>query len=221
MKSVRWPAVAPMVPPALAFVAGFADASTFVAAHGIFSAHATGNLVVLATDLARGGRPNDWLKVLTFPVFFVAVIGTVRLEELLRPCSLLAAQALLGTEVALLGAAATVGFVDVASQSWVSHGAAVLLTVAALAVQNTFQRFAPQLGPMTTVMTGNLVHWLTQVSRRRRIPDDERAKLRALDRLLLAFTLGCIVGAVATTKLGFVALGIPAVVVVAARAALR
>jgi uncharacterized membrane protein YoaK (UPF0700 family) len=221
LSSVRWPAVAPGIAPALAFVAGFADVCTFLAARGIFSAHATGNLVVLASDLARGGRPNDWLKFLTFPVFFVAVFVSVRLEEFLRASSLLAGRALLAIESALLGAAALTGLADVASQPWAVHAAAVLLTVAALAVQNTFQRFAPQLGPMTTVMTGNLVQWLTHVNQGRRIQDDDRAKRRALEKLLLAFALGCFAGAVATTKLGFGALVIPAAVVIGAREALQ
>ncbi|MCL2448894.1 MAG: DUF1275 domain-containing protein [Polyangiaceae bacterium] len=219
MSSARWPAIAPWVAPALAFVAGFADASTFVAADGIFSAHATGNLVVLATDVARGGRPNDWLKALTFPVFFVTVIAMVRLEDFLHVASRLAGRALLGIEAALLGAAAVAGLAHGANRVSVAHPAAVLLTVAGLAVQNTFQRVAPQLGPMTTVMTGNLVQWLTHLHHGPRSEND-RAKQRALEWLLVMFTLGCFAGAMATAQLGLGALGIPAFIVIAARATL-
>src|SRR5277367_4682616 len=62
---------------ALGFVAGFADASTFVGADGVFCAHVTGNFVVVAADLARHARADEWVKLATFPVFVASVLVTI------------------------------------------------------------------------------------------------------------------------------------------------
>ena len=62
----------------LTFVAGFVDTATFVDANGLFAAHVTGNFVVFGAALARGIQEKDYLKLLTFPVFVLAVMfGTI------------------------------------------------------------------------------------------------------------------------------------------------
>ncbi len=68
----------------LAFVAGFVDTATFVGADGIFSAHVTGNFVLFAAALIRGLSGRDYLKLVSFPVFVVAVIITTYLYRYSR-----------------------------------------------------------------------------------------------------------------------------------------
>ena len=71
------PAAAPrLLPTALAFTAGFVDTLGFVALFSFFTAHVTGNFVVLGSALTQ---PLDGLiaKVLALPMFIIAV-GAVR-----------------------------------------------------------------------------------------------------------------------------------------------
>ena len=63
----------------LAFVAGFCDALTFVTADKLFSAHVTGNLIVFAYDLVKHADTHAWQKLLTFPVFIIAVMAGGRI----------------------------------------------------------------------------------------------------------------------------------------------
>jgi uncharacterized membrane protein YoaK (UPF0700 family) len=64
-----------LVPIALAFVAGFVDTCGFVALFGLFSAHVTGNFVLLGASLIRP-HAGVIAKLLALPVFMAAVAGT-------------------------------------------------------------------------------------------------------------------------------------------------
>src|SRR5262249_46828033 len=59
------------LPILLSVIAGMVDVSGFFSL-GVFTAHVTGNLVVIAALLVRGGPPKI-AQVLTVPVFIVAV----------------------------------------------------------------------------------------------------------------------------------------------------
>ena len=50
----------------LSLIAGFVDSATFIHLHELFSAHVTGNFVVLAAAIGKGARSNDALKLLAF-----------------------------------------------------------------------------------------------------------------------------------------------------------
>lgn len=63
------------LPFALAFVAGFVDTCGFVALFGLFSAHVTGNFVLLGASLIRP-HAGVIAKLLALPVFMAAVAGT-------------------------------------------------------------------------------------------------------------------------------------------------
>jgi uncharacterized membrane protein YoaK (UPF0700 family) len=45
-----------------------------VTTDGVFSAYVTGNFIVLAHDVVIHNDKESWLKLLTFPVFIVAVM---------------------------------------------------------------------------------------------------------------------------------------------------
>src|SRR5690606_5768991 len=63
----------------LAWTAGCADTATFVAGDSIFSAHVTGNFIVFAAQAVAGASPDDWVKLLTFSVFILAVMAGGRI----------------------------------------------------------------------------------------------------------------------------------------------
>ena len=65
----------------LAFVAGWVDASSFVGLDNVMAAHITGNLVVLANDLARGFTVQDSVKVIILPIFFLGVMLVTVLHD--------------------------------------------------------------------------------------------------------------------------------------------
>src|SRR5450755_4827614 len=90
----------------LAFIAGFADATSFVGADGIFCAHVTGNFVVLAADLARHAHADEWLKLATFPIFVTSVLGVTRVYRGVAEPGPSSTRQLLGFMSVLFGAAA-------------------------------------------------------------------------------------------------------------------
>ena len=65
----------------LTAVASFTDSATFVGADKLFSAHVTGNFIVLAYDIIHGADANEWSKLLAFPVFFAAVMVAGRIAN--------------------------------------------------------------------------------------------------------------------------------------------
>jgi uncharacterized membrane protein YoaK (UPF0700 family) len=209
-----------LIAPALAFTAGFADASTFVGADGIFCAHVTGNFVVLAADLARNARADEWLKLATFPIFVVAVLIATRVhrshapDAIARsPRTLLAVKSLLFATAAILG-----GFTD-ASVSGPGRTAIVALLVTAMGIQNAMHRLTPTLGPMTTVMTGNVTNWFAEALAPQ-TPEGAH-KRRLLGLVIASFVAGCVAGGLGVARAGFAVLVVPAAVTLFARSQVR
>lgn len=200
----------------LAFIAGFADAATFVGADGIFCAHVTGNFVVIAADLARGARADESLKLSTFPIFVTAVLAASKLHGPPEsPGSLRAARRLLAVVSVLLATAAAIAFVHPPTEAGITKSAVVAILVTAMGVQNATHRLSPSLGPMTTVMTGNVTQWLVEMV----VPvSTEKAQgHRVLGVLIAAFALGCVSGGVGVAHYGFVVLVVPMAIAVFTR----
>jgi uncharacterized membrane protein YoaK (UPF0700 family) len=209
-----------LVGPALSFMAGFADASSFVGADGIFCAHVTGNFVVLAADLARHARADEWLKLATFPIFVAAILVSTSIHRRFgtepTPRS---TRALLAVKSALFAVAVAVTFVVPTSTPGLGRTLVVSLLVAAMGMQNAIHRLTPTLGPMTTVMTGNVTQWFVEA----RIPGPpaNADKHRLLAFVILAFALGCVGGALGVARFGFAVLVVPTGVALFARSRIR
>src|SRR6202162_5588126 len=60
------------LPPLLSVIAGMVDLTGFFTLGNIFTAHVTGNLVVIAAKAVRGG-PLNLAQTLSVPVFILAV----------------------------------------------------------------------------------------------------------------------------------------------------
>jgi uncharacterized membrane protein YoaK (UPF0700 family) len=140
----------------LSFNGGFVDTAGFLALHGLFTAHVTGNFVTLGAALVFGTQ-GIISKVIALPEF-VAVLALTRLAETaLTTRQLPAFRILLAVKVILLLAffllAVTLGpFAD-------GDAPAALLTgfagIAAMAIQNGVQRVHLGNLPPTTLMTGS------------------------------------------------------------------
>ncbi len=202
------------VPALLAFVAGFCDAATFVQGGHIFSAHVTGNLVTFAADLARGVDGNEWLKLVTFPVFAITVLIAAWAHRRIsaRGSAHDATSRLISAELVVLLIATGLAMFkmtlpDAPGIRWLI----ICSVVVAMAIQNSLHRLDEQTGPFTTVMTGNVTSWLVEVAH------GQSVKRRTLGILLLAFTIGCLAGAYGVLWYRFAALLIPAVVLAVVR----
>ncbi len=201
----------------LTAVAGFCDTATFVHMKGVFSAHVTGNFVLLAASLVDGGHASDLLKLETFPVFIAAIGLAVWLylaAEKRRKGEGL--RRILQAMTVIFAACTLIAFVPhVAEDGW--DVAITLLVVLALGLQNALHHFIG--GSMTTVMTGTVTTTIARAMRRllrAELPEQPNAQA-ALSPiwLVLVFGAGCLGAAFAVKAIGFVCLIVPAVAVAA------
>ncbi len=198
-------------------VAGFCDTATFVHMRGVFSAHVTGNFVLLAASLVDGGHASDLLKLETFPVFVAAIGLSVWLY-------LAAEKHRKGEGLRRVLLAMTVIFAACAAIAFVPHTpedgwdvAITLLVVLALGLQNGLHHFIA--GSMTTVMTGTVTATIARATRRllRAEPPEQPNAQAALSPiwLVLVFGVGCLAAAFAVKAIGFACLTVAALAVAA------
>jgi len=170
----------------LSFLAGYVDTLGFIALHGLFTAHVTGNFVLLGREIVAPG--NDvLLKLLAFPAF---VAGVVAVRALVRHCQGRGSEALRPAhllQAALMLAAA-------ASARW--EMAVGLLCAAAMGAQNGYGKLLLAKLPASTVMTGNVTQLVIDCLDR--VGGAERPALAALGSGILAFAAGCVMGALAS-----------------------
>lgn len=194
----------------LAIVAGYCDTATFVGANGTFSAHVTGNFIVFAAQLARHADNLAWIKLITFPVFVLAVVIGGWLGAKHGKNSLLLWEGLL---LATAGAGAFV----LGDNLWYKS-AVVMLIVFAMALQNALGRiFTSEVFGPTTVMTGHVTQAALDVRSLLLNKPGAAAQLKqSLNRqaiLLGGFLAGCIAGGLITKHTGLVAVVLPGVVI--------
>jgi uncharacterized membrane protein YoaK (UPF0700 family) len=205
-----------LLPAVLSATAGAADVIGFLALGGLFTAHITGNLCILAAHYVTGGFSQVG-PLLAVPVF-IAVLGVVTLAfgrvERLSDGS---RRALLVLQAALLAACLGLGvgfgpFADADRPMAVLVG---MLAVAAMATQSALVKLALKDAPSTTIMTTNVTQLaidLAALARGRGGPDDlARARRRARMTLpcVVGFVGSCAAGAVLEAYFGLWALALP------------
>jgi uncharacterized membrane protein YoaK (UPF0700 family) len=196
----------------LGLIAGYVDTLGFVALFGLFTAHVTGNFVLIGSELARPSH-GVLIKFLAFLAFVVSVAFTrlfvIWLERRsvpsLRPIFLLQLILLIGFMA--LGSLAS-PLSDVASPLALLAG---MLGAAAMGVQNASSRLVlNQLTP-TTVMTGNVTQLVIDVVDILRGAADETVRKRSVKFLwpIVAFAIGAICGGLGYIHFHFFALLLP------------
>jgi uncharacterized membrane protein YoaK (UPF0700 family) len=195
------------LPALLSVIAGMVDLTGFLNLGGLFTAHITGNLVVIGALVVRGGRIN-LAQILAIPVFVLAVAAVWLLARasgrrghaLLR--LLLLVQFLLLTSVL---AFSVITKPSAAPQS-VMAVIAAMMAVSAMACQFALLRLALPVAPSTAVMTGNLTNavlsLLNILSRSEAPTVSDVARFRASLYLLIGFFAGCVTAAAAVTYVG-------------------
>jgi uncharacterized membrane protein YoaK (UPF0700 family) len=182
---------------------------------GIFTAHVTGNIVVIGALMVRHERVNP-AQILAVPVFILAVAATWLIAKasrrrgsgLMRP--LLLTQFLLITCLLI--------FSIITRPSTDPHGLmatiAAMIAVTAMGCQFALLRLTLPVAPSTAVMTGNLTNAVLALvdssSRTEPLMESNRKRLRGALHLLVGFFVGCVVATAALMYLGDWAWSIPA-----------
>jgi uncharacterized membrane protein YoaK (UPF0700 family) len=191
----------------LSVIAGMVDVIGYFSLGNLFTAHVTGNIVVIAASLVHGEPPNLG-QVLAVPVFIVALAGVWAIAKasawrgptLLRP--LLLIQFVLLASILILGVTFHVG----ASPNGAMTSVAAVLATSAMACQFALLRFAVPGAPSAAVMTGNLTYTvlaaLETLSPDRPLMAHDNDRLRQTASLLVGFFCGCVAGALAVTFVG-------------------
>ncbi len=208
---------------ALSFTAGFVDTCVFVGLFGLFTAHVTGNFVLVGAELVHRGGDSDVLpKLLALPTFVLAVVATVKARERLQRAGWRPIAPLLGVEALLLLASVLVGFWAGAPTGAGDATALAIgtLAAAAMGLQNALMRTELPHLPSTTVMTVNVTQATIDAVGLLRgpgaSPEEQQGHAQMRRRFgrmwppVVAFTLGAAAGAGGFAWIGLDALLVPA-----------
>ncbi|MRX67601.1 Uncharacterized membrane protein YoaK, UPF0700 family [Flavobacterium resistens] len=194
----------------LTMIAGYCDTVTFVAADSIFSAHVTGNFIVFAYQIIKGSDINAWIKLLTFPVFIIAVItgGRIALKATNRYTILFWEGAIL----ILSGIAFSVFSYLNSISEWIIYSVA-MTTVFAMGLQNAFGKlYAKETHGPTTMMTGNVTQASLDLGNLLKNGFKDIDAISSFKKQLvtiIGFLIGCFMGAVAGKFFGLGTLILP------------
>lgn len=189
------------LPTVLSTVAGMVDVISFVSLK-LFTAHVTGNLVVIAALLVRGGPPN-LTQILAVPVFILAVGGVWLIAKMLDKSGWDLARPLLLVQFLLLTCVLifSVTFDPGAHPHGFMGGIAAMIAVSAMACQFALLRLAVPGAPSTAVMTGNLtkttLSLLDTLWRKEPLMKNAGQQLKKTVALVAGFFIGCVAGAAA------------------------
>ncbi|MDP9076145.1 MAG: DUF1275 domain-containing protein [Bacteroidota bacterium] len=200
----------------LCFAAGFCDTLTFVAAGEIFSAHVTGNFIVFAYDLIKHIDPHGWQKLMTFPIFVLAVMLGGRIaRKSANMYTLLILESLLLIVSGILSAT----LLKEGQDSGWEVQLIVVVIVTAMAFQNTFGKlYNKATYGLTTVMTGNVTQAsLDLIKALTTSPADGEiwASFKKQVILITGFLAGCLAGALMAKQYGLVAVLLPGIMMLA------
>ena len=207
-----------LLPTILSTIAGTVDVIGFLALGGLFTAHITGNVVIVAAHYVTGGFSQIG-PLLAVPVFMV-LMGLVTLaSSAIARAGTMPLRPLLLLQTALLAGFLLLGvgfgrFNDADSSMAVLAG---MLGVSAMATQNVLGKLALKGAPSTAVMTTNIAQLTVDLATlvRGRGDAGELAEARSRARMtfpcIVGFVTGCAAGAVLEVKLGFWALALPVV----------
>lgn len=201
----------------LAFIAGYVDTLGFVALFGLFTAHVTGNFVLIGAEVAGVGQ-GVLLKLLAFPAFILGVASASVLAKVLERHGVAhPGNALHVWQALLLAAFLAAGWI--ASPIHDSNAALVLVTgvlgATAMGVQNARPKVLRVPGLPNTVMTGNVTQIVLDIVELTHRGAQEGqgpqvlARLRATLVAMSSFAIGAIAGALAFVHVSFIGLLLP------------
>jgi uncharacterized membrane protein YoaK (UPF0700 family) len=205
-----------LLPVVLSLTAGSVDIIGFLGLGGLFTAHVTGNLVILAAHVVASDEAPLAL-IISVPVFIIMLAVTRLLAAGLERMHVASLQPLLLLQFLLLAGflALCVGGgprLDLNAARAILAG---VLGVSAMAVQNALVQISLKGSPSTAVMTTNITRFVMDLgeavlgrSRNDRLNAGERARRTGL--AIAGFVVGCGVGAGCQAVAGLWSLALPA-----------
>jgi len=197
----------------MGFLAGYVDTLGFSALFGLFTAHVTGNFVLIAVALADPGQTPTLLKLLAFPAF---IFGVAAARLLVAACERRGKPAVKPTyvlQLVLLTGFMVCGMLaePVGLNVGMLAMAAGLLGAAAMGAHSAASKLLLSHLAPTSMMTGNVTQLVIDTVDRLRGAADAATKARCAKFFwpVLAFALGCGMAAFAYLAVGFVALIVP------------
>jgi uncharacterized membrane protein YoaK (UPF0700 family) len=203
------------LPCVLSVIAGSTDTIGFLGLNGLFTAHITGNFVILAAHVITGD-PAVLSYLLAVPVFMLVLLftrlfasyleraGTATLPPLLllQFLSLMTFLVLCVICGRRFGANSAIGII------------AGMSGVTAMAVQNALVQISLTRVPSTAVMTTNVAHFMLALGQvlaggDAGIVAKARQRVSQTGPVILGFILGCAMGAEGQAVFGFWSLGLP------------
>src|SRR5229473_7636631 len=190
-----------LLPSVLSVTAGSVDVISFLGLGGLFTAHITGNLAILAAHVVSGDAA-PLAPMLSVPVFMVVLALARLLAAGLEAIGLASLRPLLLLQFLLLGGfrvlCVAVGpHIDPNAANAILAG---MLGVSAMAVQNALLQISLTGAPSTAVMTTNVTRFMMDVGEvlLGRDSDDVAKALRRAKHTwppIVGFTVGCGLGA--------------------------
>jgi uncharacterized membrane protein YoaK (UPF0700 family) len=199
----------------LSLIAGSCDIITFIGLGGLFSAHITGNLVVLIARVVAGEQaPLSY--ILSVPVFIAALALTTLLAARLGRLGIGSLRPLLILQLLLLFGCFIICVADDAPIASASGKALVagMLAVCAMAVQNSIVQVSIKGMPSTAVMTTNVSRFVVDFIAVLNEPNRDlvaKAGMRAKRTAppIIGFAVGCGLGAGCEIIIGLWAFALP------------
>lgn len=199
----------------LSVIAGSTDTICFLGLNGLFTAHITGNVVLLAANLVTG-KPALISYLLSVPVFMMVLYFTRAFAILIERINLPPLRPLLLAQLTFLAASLELcvffgPWTDAQTLAPITAG---MFAVSAMAVQNALAQIALKNVPSTAVMTTNVTHFILDLSELVHARN-EAAHAEALQRakrtlpVIGGFIIGCALGAVYQAAAGLWSLSLP------------
>jgi uncharacterized membrane protein YoaK (UPF0700 family) len=203
------------LPVVLSIIAGSTDTIGFLGLNGLFTAHITGNLAILAAHVVAR-NPAILSYLLSVPVFMLVLFVTRLAAGGLERTGFATLAPLLLLQLLLLGGFLAVGAGAGASTDPSAPSAVVagMLGVAAMAVQNALVQISLTSSPSTAVMTTNVTHFMLDLGAALVAPaptEATAARGRAMRTLpvIVGFSVGCALGAAGEAAAGLASLALP------------
>lgn len=199
----------------LSVTAGSTDIIGVLGLNGLFTAHITGNLVIMVAQFVSG-RGAQVAAILSVPVFIVVVSLTRVLAAGLQSKGVEPLRLLLLLQFLLL-----VGFLILCETAGPhidsnATGAIVagLLGVSAMAVQNALVQISLRDAPPTAAMTSNVTRFAMDVGEILVGSDsaqvaEARSRMARILPAIFGFGLGCGIGAACEAAIGLSSLALP------------
>ena len=204
-----------LLPAVLSVIAGSVDVISFLGLDGLFNAHITGNLVIIAAHMVAGQAANMAL-LLSVPIFILVLALTSLFGAGLERAGVASLRPLLLLQFILLACFLALG---VASGSHmdlnVTKGiVAGLLGVSAMAVQNALVQISLPGAPPTAVLTTTVTRFTIDaahvlLNHRAPVAATTRGRMKRSWPAIVGFTAGAGLGAASFAAYGLWSLVLP------------